>query len=250
MRIAFLTDLHIGTENQHPQGVDIRQNFLDALHFLTEMKPDCLVIGGDVCYQQGDREIYRWVLPHLDALGLPYYVISGNHDDSVLLAEEFRLGADLHGQELYFSRVLDTQTALFLDTARGYCSETQWEWLETQLKSLEGNLLVFMHHPPLLADVKYMDINYPFQQRDRLMTLLKSAPGQVTVVCGHYHAERLILVDNVRVLVTPSLFFQMKHDPVECIIEHYRMGIRELNLFTDRLTSTLHYLEGNRTSTK
>ncbi|WP_266363522.1 metallophosphoesterase family protein [Tellurirhabdus rosea] len=246
MRIAFLTDLHVGTETQKPLGVEVRKNLADALRFVTDLQPDCLVIGGDICYQTGDRAIYRWVQPQLAEVSVPVYAISGNHDDSVLLAEELGFREDLHGNELFFARPLEALPALFLDTSKGYCSEAQWTWLKEQVSLVKGDLLVFMHHPPLLAGVGHMDANYAFQQRREMMALLHSVPGQVTVVCGHYHVEKVVRSRNVTVLITPSLFFQMKHDPVEVEIDHYRIGIRELNFSGEQQTSTVHYLEGNR----
>ncbi|WP_309547095.1 hypothetical protein [Spirosoma foliorum] len=46
MRIAFITDIHIGAEGEKMQGVDVRQNFLKALEFVRSLKPNCLVVGG------------------------------------------------------------------------------------------------------------------------------------------------------------------------------------------------------------
>ena len=34
MRIAFLTDMHLGADGELVQGVDVRQNFLKALDYL------------------------------------------------------------------------------------------------------------------------------------------------------------------------------------------------------------------------
>ena len=72
MRIAFITDLHLGTEDDEPQqGVHVRQNFLKALAFLTHLKPNCLVLGGDICNNAGDPAIYEWVKKQVDKLHYP-----------------------------------------------------------------------------------------------------------------------------------------------------------------------------------
>ncbi|RIV17862.1 metallophosphoesterase [Fibrisoma montanum] len=244
MRVAFITDLHIGAEGEKPMDVDVRQNFLNALAFLPEVNPACLVIGGDICYQTGDRTIYQWVRQQVSRLRFPCYYIAGNHDDSTLLAEEMNLTHNLQDGELYYALPLEGYPSLFLDTSRGTMSPTQWEWLREHLLVLkDNNVLVFMHHPPVEADVRYMDTTYPFQQGDQFLSLVKELPCHVTVVCGHYHVEKTVLRGNLTELITPSLFFQMKHDPAhDAVIDHYRIAVRELNLTSHGTNSTVHYL--------
>lgn len=247
MRIAFLTDLHLGTARQYTQGVDVRRNFLDALAYLTELQPDALVVGGDVCYDTGQAETYRWFRERVEALPYPWYAIAGNHDDSALMAHELGLEAHLHGEEFYFAEKVGETSALFLDTAKGVCSDTQWAWLRARVAEREGGeALIFMHHPPLLAGVGHMDTNYPFQESATFLRAIQPL-RRVTVVCGHYHVEKVVQRGNLTVYLTPSLFFQMKHDPIECIFDHFRIGIREVNLIPDDLTTAVHYLDGNRT---
>jgi Icc protein len=244
MRIAFITDLHIGAEDEKPQGVDVRQNFLDALAFLSEIKPNGLVIGGDLCYERGDERVYRWVKQQLDKLPYPYYVIPGNHDDSTMLAEAFNLTHNLHNGEIYSALPLEGRPVLFLDTARGTLSPAQWTWLRDYMMALrDNNLLIFMHHPPVPADVVYMDTHYPFRQPDEFANLVRDLPCHVTVVCGHYHVEKVVQRGNLLTLVTPSTFVQMKHDPMDMVVDNYRIAIREINLTTHGTNSTVHYLE-------
>ncbi len=249
MRIAFLTDLHLGVAGQRPQGVDTRQNLLDALRFLPEIKPDALVIGGDVCYDVGRSETYQWFRAQMQAVPYPWFAIAGNHDDSPLMAHELELTYDFHGDELYFGRQFGQQPVLFLDTGKGFCREDQWAWLRRRVGELAGqDALLFMHHPPLRAGVGHMDTNYPFQESEKFLQTIQPL-RRVTVVCGHYHVEKVVQRDNLTVFLTPSLFFQMKHDPVACIFDHFRIGIRELNLLPEGLTTTVHYLDGNRAPT-
>ncbi|MFD2570755.1 metallophosphoesterase family protein [Spirosoma soli] len=243
MRIAFITDLHIGGPDEKPQGVDVRQNFLNALAYINELKPACLVIGGDICSTVGDELIYKWVKEQLDRLSYPYCLIAGNHDDSVMLANAFNLTHHLHGTELYYALPLEGRPALFLDTSTGELSPAQWTWLQQYVVALrDNNLLIFMHHPPILADVTYMDAHYRFRQSEEFLKLIKDLPCHVTVVCGHYHVEKVVQRGNLLVLITPSTFFQMKHDPATMVFDNYYVGIRELNLTTHGTNSTIHYL--------
>lgn len=243
MRIAFITDLHIDTAGEKPLGVDVRQNFLKALSAIAEQKPALLVIGGDVCNTVGDPAIYRWVKQQLDQQPYPYYIVPGDHDDSLMLAESFNLTHHLHGNELYYALPLEGHPALFLDSAKGQFSPTQWTWLREYMAALrDNNLLVFMHHPPLRADVTYMDTHYPFRQSEEFLKLVKDLPCHVTVVCGHYQAEKIVQRGNLLVLLTPSTFVQFRQDTDTMQIDNYQIGLREINLTTNGTTSTVHYL--------
>ena len=244
MRIAFLTDLHLGAEGEQIQGVDVRQNFLRALDFLTELKPSCLVLGGDICDTAGNPDTYDWVRKQIDQLPFPTYVIAGNHDESTLLADAFNKRHDLHDGELYYALPLEGRPALFLDSSKGEFSPEQWTWLRDYLSALrDNNVVIFMHHPPVLADVVFMDQKYAFRQSDEFLELVRDLPCHVTVVCGHYHVEKVVQRGNLLVLLTPSTFYQMKQDSPKFAVDSYQIGIREINLTTHGTNSTVFYLQ-------
>jgi Icc protein len=90
MKIIQITDLHIGKEGESSFGVDIRRNFLDILKAVKTLKPDFLAITGDICFDVADKKVYAWVKSHLDFLNIPYAVIGGNHDESVMMAKAFK----------------------------------------------------------------------------------------------------------------------------------------------------------------
>ncbi len=243
MRIAFITDMHLDAEGENPQGVDVRTNFLNALAFLDELKPNCVVLGGDICNTEGDRSIYEWVENQLKKLIIPYYIIPGNHDDAALMADVFHKGHDLHDDELYYALPLEGRPVLFLDSSKGVFSDAQWTWLTDYLTALQdNNVVIMMHHPPLPADVQFMDARYPFRQSDEFLALVQKLPCHVTVICGHYHVEKVIQRGNMLILLSPSTFYQMKQDTPGFAIDNYRVGIREINLTTHGTISTVHYL--------
>ena len=243
MRIAFITDPHIGLPDETPQGVDVRQNFLNALAALPDLKPDCVILGGDLCSTTGNRLIYEWVKNQMDTLPIPYYVVAGNHDDSTMLADVFQKTHDVHEGELYYALPLNGRPVLFLDTARGKMSDTQWTWLHDHLTALrDDSVLIVMHHPPLPADVPFMDANYAFQQPDEFLSLLQELPCHITVVCGHYHVEKVVQRGNLLVLLSPSTFYQMSQNTTEFAINHYRVGIREINITMYGINSCVYYL--------
>ncbi|MBK7870355.1 MAG: metallophosphoesterase [Saprospiraceae bacterium] len=161
MRIIQITDPHLGEVGEDTFGVDVRANFQLVLEAAMQLNPDHLVITGDLCFRHGSAEVYAWVKYLLDSLSVPYDLISGNHDDSVQMATSFGLLEYLHDKELYFLKYFNDIPVLFLDTAVGQVSLQQKDWLSRQMQTIQQNCIIFMHHPPLLAGVPYMDMNYP-----------------------------------------------------------------------------------------
>lgn len=232
MKIIQITDLHIGREGELPVGLDVRGNFAAILEKAAAMKPDYLVLSGDLSFHDGDPEACEWVRSLVVPLGIPFEVIPGNHDDPAGLARIFGYEKeDFHQGELYFFRKWGPQTVLFLDTSRGEMSSVQWQWLETQLAGWDSPLaLIFMHHPPVPAGVPFMDQKYPFLQIQAFERLVQKYPLSYQVFCGHYHVEKTVAHRNGNVFITPSTFFQIAQHTDALAIDHTRPAFRAIDL--------------------
>lgn len=244
MRIIQLTDLHIGHSGADTHGVDVRENFLRIVRKIPALGGDEIMISGDLCLEDGDPEIYRWIVEQLRPLGLPVKVISGNHDDPSMLAAAFGVGHWLRRRELYFLRTDTPLPIFYLDTTKGSVSKRQLDWLEEEVPKCMGPFIIFMHHPPVLAGVPHMDRKYALQNRNDLLSILLMHPDPVHVYCGHYHVEKLISYQNILVHITPSAYFQIDQFQTEFAVDHYRIGLRVIDLLPDRLNSTVMYLDG------
>jgi len=240
MHLVQLTDIHIGREGENTRGVDVRANFLQALEPIANLQPDQLVLSGDLCYMDGEAGIYAWIRSQLASLGLPFSAIPGNHDSSALLAEGLGLGDHLKDGELYYRHSWGEWLVLFLDSARGSLSAGQKHWLARQLYSHGAHpVLVFIHHPPCLAGVPYMDKRYALQDRDEVLAILDEHASPVELFCGHYHVEKSLRIGTVGIHLTPSTFFQIDMHEEAFAIDHYRIGFREIWLEDERLLSTM-----------
>ncbi len=226
MKFIQITDLHIDQAGECPFEIDVRQNFFDVLDAVAAEKPDHLVVSGDLCYRVGEENIYRWIRAQLDGLPFAYEVIAGNHDDSAMMAEVFERTHLLIDSEIYFAKKWGKQPALFLDTAVGHHSDNQLKWLKRQLKNINSNLLVFMHHPPFKAGVPYMDDNHALQDMEQVQALFAEFPHQISVFCGHYHIEKTVVHDNVTLMITPSCFFQIGQQSEDFSVDHHRIAYR------------------------
>ncbi len=243
MRIAQITDLHIAPLGVATRDIDVRANFLRILTAAAETEPDYLMLTGDLCYHDGQMEVYQWIREQLDKTALPYGIIGGNHDDIPLMVSVFdEWAAHLHHDELYY---IPHPGIICLDTAKGCCRRRQWDWLKDTLDAYRDHtdLLIFMHHPPAPAGVRYMDDHYPFQEQETAMKLFSEFPGRIAVFSGHYHAERTVQMDNTTLYVTPSIFFQIGPDAAEFKVDHRRPAWRDIHWTRQGLTTAVRYLD-------
>lgn len=245
MKIIQITDLHLANEGEDTFGVDVRKNFLSVLKEAKSYAPDLLVLSGDICFDKGERSVYQWVKPHLDFMAMPYNLICGNHDDTEMLAEVFGIQHLLVTGELYYKRLFGKQPILFLETSSGEVSKKQLAWLDLEMGRLRGDAAVFMHHPPLIGGVPYMDNNYPLRNMEDVQKIMFGCGHHLSVFCGHYHVEKTLQKRNLTVHITPSTYFQIDCKTAQFKIDHYRPALREINLRKDGVVeSTVVYFDG------
>ncbi len=246
MRIILITDLHIGKEREDTYGIDVRQNFLDIKAAIQAAAPDHIIIAGDLCYMEAEEGVYQWIKTEMDALDIPYDMIVGNHDDSTLLAHAFGREKYLQEGVLFYEKQLGDWTCLFLDTAVKSLSDIQLEWLDTQLQQTKGNVMLFMHHPPLLMEVPFMDNKHALDNREAVQEILLRDGRPIPVFSGHYHVEKTACKGNITVQITPACFFQIGQQKEEFEVDHTRIAYREITLTKDTWRSTVRYFEGNK----
>lgn len=242
MRIIQITDLHIGQEGEDTFGIDVRQNLLNILELVKEMQPDHLIVSGDLCFQDPAESIYEWVKEQLDAVAIPYDLLSGNHDHPGMMAAVFGKEELLKNGELYFSRQLGNQPLLCLDTTTGVVSDTQLSWLEERLSEQTDDSLLFMHHPPMLSRVPHMDRKYALHNREELQKVLFEFDFTIHVFSGHYHVDKTVFLKNILLYITPACFFQIDQHKEEFQVDHHRPGLREIVLEDRKILTTVKYV--------
>ena len=248
MKIIQITDLHIANDADNTYGVDVRRNFLDILKAIKSFSPDFIVLTGDLCFDTANEQVYQWIKSHLEFTKIPYAVIGGNHDDSEMMARVFNINHLLVSGELYYKRIFGMDAILFLETSSGVVSTEQLTWLRYELNHLEKDTVIFMHHPPVIAGVPHMDVNYPLRNMEGVQEVLFNFPHHLSIFCGHYHVEKTLCVKNLTVHITPSTYFQMDWHSEKFKVDHYRIALREINVRQDGVVgSTIVYFDGHKT---
>lgn len=239
-RIAQITDIHLSAEGETTQGIDVHRNFEAALGLARARGVDELVLTGDLCVSAGVHEVYVGLRERLEACGLPYRLLAGNHDDPAMIAEVFE--QTLRDGELCGRREVHGRTEIFLDTSPNELSQAQCAFLAGALSDARGEAIVWMHHPPCLSGVRFMDGRYPLRNHAEVTEIFAAHGRPAHVFVGHYHAEVTAHAGPATVYVTPSTYFQLRTDIEDFEIADRRPGLRFIEFDGDDLRTEVAYV--------
>ncbi len=243
MHLILVADIHLADSPEDSFGVDTLSNYERVLAQVEKHQADQVIMMGDYSLKAPKREDVQFSLDKLKALGLPYSFIAGNHDRSADVAEVVAGGKDLVEGEFYYKRTFGDRLALFLDTAKGKISNTQSAWLRDELAQHRGEILVFMHHPPLAMGIPFMDNNHRFKDADdEVFEALFSGANPVHVFAGHYHTARSTQVGIHSVHLCPSTYFQLAPSEQEFAVSHTMPGLRHVELLEGQVRTWIEFL--------
>lgn len=242
MRIIQITDLHIGTPEDHPFGIDIRANFTNILKAVSAVPHDLLVISGDLCLYEGDVQIYEWIKQQLEELQLTYLVIPGNHDDQEMMVEVFDLRQNLQSATLFLTSTADQPPLVLLDSSAGKLEAAALQLLQAYLRAHPSPICLFMHHPPLKMGVPFMDNRHAMRDTQALLDILTAHPYPISIFTGHYHVEKSVRWKNLDIHVTPSCYFQIDWRQEDFAVDHQRIAYRYIDWNGEALQHGVVYL--------
>jgi len=196
MLIAQITDTHISTPGSRTDRFYRTAEHLERavahLNTLTP-RPDLVLATGDLV-DRGEIDEYERLRELFQPLGMPAYLIVGNHDDRGNLARVFdqhrylpRDGGFLHyAVEDWPVRLVALDTLIPGETGGRLCGE-RLAWLDARLgEARERPTIVFMHHPPFITGIRKMD-EMGLDGSDALATVIRRHPQVERLVCGHVH---------------------------------------------------------------
>lgn len=193
MKIIHLTDTHFVPEGKtlysrdpsvalHSAIRDININHSDA---------DRLVLTGDLTHW-GEPEAFEHLRRVLDNLSIPFTLLVGNHDDRDVFSASFP--SQQRDSSGFVQSALKTHvgTFVFLDTmlegthAGHYCLDRQ-SWLRDTLASTDGDIFLFMHHPPFDTGLAPID-RIGLQQKDAFRVVIEPHRERIRhLFFGHVH---------------------------------------------------------------
>jgi len=242
-RIAHITDTHFDDATALDRGSDPRINFEKVLEHIKSQNVDEIVFTGDIGHERtGFEQTYDFLFNGLDAAGLPYKVILGNHDYYNVAMERYK-GATAGQGELYFSHEDNSCKYIYLDSSAAFISPEQYEWLEQEV-STSLKIILFIHHPIIGLHNTGMDRIYPLRGRERIVRLLQQCTHKVTVFCGHYHMIDARENGNIIQYITPSIAFQVRKDSPSIHIYTDYFGYRTIDIGKE-ITTRVYTNGGN-----
>ncbi|MCK5718822.1 MAG: metallophosphoesterase [Thiomargarita sp.] len=243
--IAQVTDIHIGAVDSLFKGVKIRENFLKVLDELKKKTLDLLVLSGDLAALNGEPEAYFWIKETLTHFPCPYIIMSGNHDHVGRMARIFEnIENDVSDGMLYFSRTVKEKRLIFLDSSSTKVPVQQLDWLKNQLVNYEQDVVLFIHHPPLLCDCQFMDERYSLTNIESLWKVFNQLPQIKHIFCGHYHTEKVLAKNGKSIYLTPATIFQIDTVETNFKIAHTNPGWRIIEWGEDVNTYVEYLVDG------
>ena len=214
-----LSDPQFGFFNNDIDFPQETANFEFTVANVNRLKPDFVVITGDLINKPGDPaqlaeydRIRKKILPTI-----PVYEMPGNHDiENAPTPERIAAYRAKYGPDRYVFRhknvlgiVLNSTVIHTPDKVPTELAE-QDAWLKVELAKAKASdakhIVVFQHHPWFLAKADEDDsyFNLPKVRREPLLALFREA-GVKTLVSGHYHQNAVATDGGFEAITTGAV---------------------------------------------
>ena len=219
MLIAQITDFHVRAHGEESGfGIDNNANLRAAVEHLNHLvpAPDVVIGTGDLT-NRGRPEQYAALRELIAPLKAPIYLIPGNHDVAPHLCAALKDHDYLAGGDGSSSYVVDGYPLRLVgldstlpDVHNGAITSERLTWLESRLEEApEQPTLLFMHHPPFMTGIWWMDGIGVAEGVAELRDLLDRHPQVQRIVCGHVHRAIQANLGRTTVSVCPSTSYQV-----------------------------------------
>jgi 3',5'-cyclic AMP phosphodiesterase CpdA len=122
----------------------------------------------------------------IDALGIPVYSTIGNHD--LFQKQGWPLWKAKFGAATYSVSIGNGMRVIMLDTADGKIGESQFRWLEEQLRIPYTFTLIGSHYPIYDGVDPFMWRLESTEERYKLTSMIVGNSGLTYFMAGHLHA--------------------------------------------------------------
>lgn len=245
IRIVQLTDMHLfdSTEGQL-LGMNTDHSFNEVLKLVRAKVPamDLILATGDLS-QDGSETSYNRLKASLGEFAVPYYWLSGNHDQNPMLekmSENISASQQVIDVGDWRIVMLDSSVA---EQVHGFLEDSQLQLLKDALIT-EKHVLVCCHHHPIPMNSKWID-NIGIRNSDDFMQIIDASPNVKAVLWGHVHQEVDEVINDRRFLATPSTCIQFTKYSEDFAVDTLSPGFRYLELLPDgRVSTQVHRVTG------
>jgi 3',5'-cyclic AMP phosphodiesterase CpdA len=202
--------------------------FESVLETLTQLDLDFLLLPGDLT-QHGEPDNHTWLQKRLSQLPFPVYVVPGNHDVPVLMADEQSIGffdfpryyrkfGYQDTDKLYYTcellpgvRLVGLNSNYFNDQGEqvGRLDSQQLKWLEQVLAASRDELVLVIVHHNIIEHIPNQSHHplakrYILENAAELLQVLKQYRVRL-IFTGHLHIQDVAYSDGVYDITTGSL---------------------------------------------
>jgi Icc protein len=253
MLIAHISDFHVFSDV--PETGLVRADAADAARKvvadIAAHRPafDAVIFTGDLT-DGGSPADYALLRDILAPLGMPVFVVPGNHDKRAGLRTAFAGDHPFgEGPTLNYVAQAGELRILALDTlvegqVHGVLDHSQLDWLESRLREQhDGPTAIALHHPPFPSGVPTLDAMCLQGGSEELGRLVGAHQGPLLILAGHIHRPFQSVWQGALCQVGGSPAFQhaldLRHDAPEpgSISEPYAYFILR---FAAQQTLTIH----------
>ena len=228
VNILQITDLHLSSHvpavaDQISSEVAVCQYNFEAIikqALSAERRCDLILVTGDLV-DKVQAEIYDHIFAVLQATGIPFACIAGNHDvtdedDSELPFFQRQLIARAADERLLSRHVIETEhwQLLLLDSSiagkvAGELTTTDIDWLYQQLQTCAKPALIALHHHLIPVDSDWID-HHMVKNADTFWQRMAAFEHLKVIISGHTHQEQVRYRQGVTVYSTPSTCYQFE----------------------------------------
>ncbi len=200
MKLAHVPDLHIlppGAEapGPGPTSIDVAEAIAEGL--------DLVIIAGDLT-DRADAPSFAAVERLFGRIGLPIFVVPGNHDGPSGMIDYLRTSTALADWDLT-NRVVEFGGFRFLGLntcvegrIQGALDDSALALVDREVgRGSDLPLAVVMHHPPLCLGLEQFDGFCDIDRGDEFLGLLAAAKAETLVFAGHVHRPYTARIDRV-----------------------------------------------------
>ena len=211
---ALLSDVHISSDLDRHWGFSCMAAHLQTvLNRVQAMRPDHVLINGDVAFTRGEVDDYAAFMELIKPLRdkqIPLHLTLGNHDRR----DRFEGALPVQDDKAVSAKVMSSRRMgnhqwIFLDSLeitrkiRGSLGADQLAWLKRRLDGDRSPTIICLHHNPDRSSVGLKDY-------EAFQDIVLPRRQVKLVVFGHTHIFRTWQTEGLHFVNLPAVGFRLK----------------------------------------
>ena len=248
IQVLQFSDTHLFADSQGALCGQNTEASLDAVleHAKKEKwPPDLILVTGDISQDRSDSS-YSKFKETFSKLKVPVYCCPGNHDDPEKMNSFFIDGSVQVGRSLLWDAwQIVMLNSLIPEKTGGHLNKEELLFLEDSLKRHpQKNVLVCLHHSPLLVDSNWIDAMVLDNAPD-FFRIIDKFPHIRGLLWGHIHQEYEGKHNGIKLMGSPSTSVQFRPKSHVFGFDDKEPGYRWLHLYNDgKIDSGVHRADG------